>query len=341
MQSVNTKACLFLLTALLLNIKSYAQMSYQTDILGGDFLQTTLHLPADYEGDVTATLIKKMYSKETKTAVLYIHGFNDYFFQAAMAEQYNQHGINFYALDLRKYGRSLLPHQKLNNARDLTEYYPEITESLKIMQDEGNADIILMGHSTGGLLVSLYAADHQQDSAIKAIVLNSPFFEININKFVLKSVLPRFVKKGESKPNKPLNAGLTAGYGESLHADYHGEWTYDLKWKPNSPPKVNYGWIRAIRMGQLKLQAGLEIKQPVLVMHSDKSVFARKWNPSLQTGDAVLDVEDMKKYASSIHGNVDLAEIKNGMHDLILSEKSVREHAYAVIFDWLEQKLKK
>lgn len=340
-QSVNPRIWLALLTLIALHFKTEAQMDYQTDILGGDFLQTTLHFPADYEGDVTATLIKKLSSKESQTAVLYIHGFNDYFFQAQMAEQYNQHAINFYALDLRKYGRSLLPHQKLNNARDLTEYYPEISESLKIMQGEGNTDIILMGHSTGGLLVSLYAVDHQQDNSFKAIVLNSPFFEININKFVLKTVLPRFVKKAELKPNKPLNAGLTAGYGESLHVDYHGEWTYNLKWKPNSPPKVNYGWIRAIRMGQLKLQAGVEIKQPVLVMHSDKSVFSRKWNHSLHSGDAVLDVEDMIKYAKSIHGDVELAEIKNGMHDLILSEKSVRENAYAVIFDWLEQKLKK
>ncbi len=328
-----------MLTVFTLHFNTYAQMNYQTDILGGDYLQTTLHFPADYEGAVTATLIKKSCSKENQTAVLYVHGFNDYFFQAQMAEQYNQHGINFYALDLRKYGRSLLPHQKLNNARDLTEYYPEITESLKIMQAEGNKKVILMGHSTGGLLVSLYAADHQKNAMFDALVLNSPFFEININKFVLKNVLPRFVKKGEVKPNKPLNAGLTAGYGESLHADYHGEWSYDLKWKPNSPPKVNYGWIRAIRMGQLKLQAGVDIKQPVLVMHSDKSIFSRKWNPSLQTGDSVLDVEDMKKYAPCIHGDVELAEIKNGMHDLILSEKSVRENAYAVIFEWLKKKM--
>ncbi len=315
-------------------------MDYQTDILGGDFLQTTLHFPADYEGNVTATLIKKSSSVASQTAVLYIHGFNDYFFQAELAEKYNQQGVHFYALDLRKYGRSLLPHQKLNNARDLKEYYPEITESLKILQAERNTKIILMGHSTGGLLISLYAADHQTNSMFDALVLNSPFFEININKFVLKNVLPRLVKKGEKKPNKPLNAGLTAGYGESLHLDYHGEWSYDLKWKPNTPPKVNYGWIRAIRLGQLKLQAGLRIKQPVLILHSDKSVFSRKWNPVLHTGDAVLNVEDMKKYAQSIHGNVETIEIKNGMHDLILSEKSIRENAYAVLFGWFQKNVK-
>ncbi|MDD2982420.1 MAG: alpha/beta hydrolase [Crocinitomicaceae bacterium] len=338
MQAVKTKVKLILLLAILINVKVYAQMNYKPDILGGDFLQTTLHFPADYEGEVTATLCKKIAAKETKSAVLYIHGFNDYFFQTEMAEKYNQNGYNFYALDLRKYGRSWLPNQKLNNVRDLTEYHAEITESLKIMQAEGNSHIVLMGHSTGGLIVSLYAADHQSNSMFHALVLNSPFFEINLNNFILKNVVPNFVRKGEKKPNKPLNAGLTAGYGESLHSDYHGEWSYDLNWKPNKPPKVNYGWIRAIRLGQLKLQAGLNIQQPILVLHSDKSVYSRKWIPEIHNGDSVLSVEDMQKYASSLHGDVQTAEIKNGMHDLILSEKSVRETAYSVIFEWLQKK---
>jgi alpha-beta hydrolase superfamily lysophospholipase len=337
--SKNAFLLAILLAILLLNFKSHAQMSYQEDILGGDFLKTTLYFPADYEGAVTATLCKKNSPKETKTAVLYIHGFNDYFFQTEMAEQYNQHGFNFYALDLRKYGRSILPHQKMNNVRNLNEYYAEIDESLKIINAEGNMKVVLMGHSTGGLLIPLYAADRQENPKFDAILLNSPFFEINLNKFILNKVLPSLIRKGENKPDKTFNAGLTAGYGESLHIDYHGEWSYDLNLKPNSPPKVNYGWIRAIRLGQLKLQAGLEIKQPVLVLHSDKSVFSRKWIPELHTGDAVLNVEDMQKYATALHGDVETSEIKNGMHDLILSEKSVRNYAYAVIFDWLNKKL--
>lgn len=338
-QSVNVKVWLFLLAVLLLNFKIHAQMTYRPDVLGGDFLQTTLHFPNDYEGAVTATLCKKVSTKATQSAVLYIHGFNDYFFQAEMAEEYNQHGFNFYGLDLRKYGRSWLPHQKLNNARDLKEYYAEIDESLKIIRAEGNSYVILMGHSTGGLIVPLYAADHQENSMFDALILNSPFFEINLNKFIVNNVVPRFVRKGETKPNKPLNAGLTAGYGESLHADYHGEWNYNLKWKPNSPPKVNYGWIRAIRLAQLELQAGLDIKQPILILHSDKSVFSRKWKPELHTGDSVLNVEDMKKYAAALHGDVQTSEIKNGMHDLVLSEKSVRDYTYSVIFDWLNIKM--
>ena len=53
-----------------------------------------------------------------------------------------------------------------------------------------------------------------------------------------------------------------------------------------------------------------------------------------------MNVEDMKKYATSLHGDVQTTEIKNGMHDLVLSEKSVREQTYSVIFNWLQEKTK-
>ena len=71
-------------------------------------------------------------------AVLYIHGFNDYFFQKEMAFRFNERGIHFYALDLRKYGRSWLPHQKFNDIRNLRAYYEEIGEALRIIREEGS-----------------------------------------------------------------------------------------------------------------------------------------------------------------------------------------------------------
>ena len=116
--------------------------NYQNDVLGQDYQQATLNFPDDYEGQVTATLIRKKAAKATTRAVLYIHGFIDYFFQTEMAEQFNQHGFDFYALDLRKYGRSHLPHQKYYNVRDLAEYDAEITEALEIIGAEDHDAVL-------------------------------------------------------------------------------------------------------------------------------------------------------------------------------------------------------
>jgi len=73
--------------------------AYQPDVLGEGYEQLKLSFPDDYEGAVCATLVRKKASQNTQKAVLYIHGFIDYFFQTEMAEQFNQHGYDFYALN--------------------------------------------------------------------------------------------------------------------------------------------------------------------------------------------------------------------------------------------------
>ena len=141
---------------------------YQPDILGTGYEKLTLNLADDYDGKVIATLVRKQAAQTTKKAVLYIHGFIDYFFQTEMAERFNQHGFDFYALDLRKYGRSIRPHQKYYNVHALSEYDAEIDQALTIIADEGHDALLLCGHSTGGLTTTLYAAHHQNHPLIQA-----------------------------------------------------------------------------------------------------------------------------------------------------------------------------
>ena len=60
--------------------KQITEPLYQLDVLGSGYEQTTLNFPDDYEGKVTATLVRKKSATTTQKAVLYIHGFIDYFF---------------------------------------------------------------------------------------------------------------------------------------------------------------------------------------------------------------------------------------------------------------------
>lgn len=113
-------------------IMKYNEEEYTQDILGEGFEQLTLRFEDDFEGEVIATLIRSESVMVSSKAILYIHGFNDYFFQKEMAQRFNQKGFHFYALDLRKYGRSYLPHQKLNNLRSLEEYDEEIKADIEM-----------------------------------------------------------------------------------------------------------------------------------------------------------------------------------------------------------------
>ena len=88
-------------------ICSFAQ--YKPDRLGEGFEAKTIAMPDDYSGRVVTTLVRCLSSCDTHKAVLYVHGYNDYFFQETLARTFNDSCFNFYAVDLRKYGRSLLP----------------------------------------------------------------------------------------------------------------------------------------------------------------------------------------------------------------------------------------
>src|SRR3569833_4685241 len=81
----------------------------EPDLLGADYESVRLTFEDDAEGEVVATLVRRR--APGRKAVLYVHGFVDYFFQSHLADFYVERGYSFYALDLRKYGRSLLPHQ--------------------------------------------------------------------------------------------------------------------------------------------------------------------------------------------------------------------------------------
>ena len=311
---------------------------YQADILGEGYEQATLNFPDDYEGKVTATLIRKKVSQSTNKAVLYIHGFIDYFFQTEMAEQFNQHGFDFYALDLRKYGRSILPHQKYYNIREIAEYDAEITQALDIIGAEHHENVLLCGHSTGGLTTTLYVAHHPNHPLIKALWVNSPFYDFNMNPIKRAVGVPSLSRLAQKFPNLQFPSELNKWYAASLHKDLKGEWDFNLDWKKSSYPKVRISFIRAIYEAQKEIHQGVRVDVPVLVMHSHQTKNPRKWSKDAQSSDVILDVKDIQKYAKKIQGDVTIREIPNGLHDLVLSEKTVREGVYQQLFSWLETK---
>ena len=317
-----------------------AQVTYFGDLIGKGFKQATIVQPSDYEGSVTCTLIRKTTTEKSTKAVLYVHGFNDYFFQDEMAERYIKEGFNFYAVDLRKYGRSWLSHQKFNNVRDLSEYYADIDTALAVIEGEGNEKVLLSGHSLGGLILSLYASERAGKEKFDAVLLNSPMFALNIKSGLKKTALPLLLKRAEKHPETNFDLGLNPLYGESLHITAHGEWSYSLGLKPFIAPPVNLGWIRAVYNGQERLTQGIAINKPVLVLHAAKSIDEKKWSDIFFTGDAVLNVDEVALQARNIVGQYSIQAVQGGMHDLILSKQPVRDEVYSTIFNWAKRTVK-
>ena len=147
-------------------------------------------MPDDYEGKVIITIVRKEAALPTTKAILYVHGFNDYFFQKSLAEHFNDAGFNFYAVDLRKYGRSMLSNQYPFQVHNLNEYFADIDTTLQIIKQEGNHEILLMGHSTGGLITSLFCHKYRKALPVQGLILNSPFLDMNQSWFKEKILIP-------------------------------------------------------------------------------------------------------------------------------------------------------
>ncbi len=158
------------------------------DVLGSPYTAETIELPDDDEGPVVATLVRRPAGRRTSRAVLHVHGFADYFFQTPYAEWWNERGYDFYALDLRKYGRSLLAHQTPNYTTDLHDYFPELDAAWERVAAT-HSHLVLSGHSTGGLTISLWADDRRADA--RGVVLNAPWFDLQGPAVLRHVITPR------------------------------------------------------------------------------------------------------------------------------------------------------
>ncbi len=323
--------------------KEYDDLHYREDILGDSFQQRTLELEDDYDGEAVATLVRRIadcYSDENldpsvQKAVLYVHGFNDYFFQKEAAFEFNEKGFNFYALDLRRCGRSYRPHQKFNDIRDLRAYHEEILEALKIISLEGNETVVLFGHSMGGLILTLFAKDYTKDDLFDGLILNSPFYNFN-TVLTRKTLISLASTTGRFFPDMEVKAVFSEEYGKSIYISHLGEWDFNLEWKSIAAPKVSLGWVRAIYMGQKELQETYpHIDPPILIMCSEESLMDFTEKDKIRSTDLVLNVHDISTVSRRIRGEVDLVPIKGGIHDLLLSKEPVRKKVYATVFGWL------
>jgi alpha-beta hydrolase superfamily lysophospholipase len=309
----------------------------EIDVLGEPYQRMTLDLGVDDQGPVTATLIKRVSETPRDKAVLYVHGYTDYFFQTHLADFYVDAGFDFYAIDLRKHGRSLGPHQTANYITDIATYFAELDQALRIIREvDGHTRVLVNGHSTGGLTSALWAHQRRADNVIDALFLNSPFFEFNVAPAVRRIMGPTFATVARLRPYALVPAGLNQVYGQSLHRDHQGEWSYDLAWKPLGGFAVRAGWLAAIRTAQARLQAGLDITVPIFIGSSNATFRGSTWSDEAHHADAVLDPADMTRWGAGIGRHVTLVRFPGARHDLALSQAPVREAVFAELRTWLD-----
>lgn len=310
------------------------------DLLGGTWQALTLPLRPDVQGKAVAVLVRRN-PPTSRRAVLYVHGYVDYFFQTHVGDVWADLGYDFYAVDLRTYGRALLDGQVPNYCTDLAVHSEELDLAARIIrEEEGHDTLVVMGHSTGGLVASLWAharRDRPAGPVADALVLNSPWFDLNRSWFD-RVVTTRAVDLLGRVAPRAVVGQVGRFYGEWLHSTAGG-WTFDQRWKPDRGFGVRAGWLRTIRRGHRAVARGLDIDVPVLVCAAGTSGPYDRWHDALDRTDSVLSTEQIVARAPLLGGDVTIVQVPGGVHDLALSPEPARTAYFDAVRAWVVLRL--
>lgn len=323
-----------------------AALDWKPDVLGDAYRCLSLELGEDEEGPVVATLVSPArpgtaLGAQEVNAVLYIHGWSDYFFQTELADFWSGRNVSFYALDLRKYGRSLRPGQSEGFVQDLREYDADIMAALQAMEQdlrevhgEVPVRISLMAHSTGGLVAALWANRHP--GRIHALILNSPWLELRGSSMVRNATAGLLEPLARMRPKARLRIPELGFYWRSISSEADGEWDLDPVWRPRFSFPVRAGWIAAVLNGHAQVARGLDIRVPILVLTSARSVIAPVWTSAMAGSDSILDVTLMGQRSLLLGPAVTLYRFDGALHDVTLSALPVRQQVYARTGRWVD-----
>ena len=329
------------------------------DLLGDGFQARTLPLHDDEDGPVVATLVRHVPSDDPlalpgtpsapRFAYLQLHGWNDYFFQRDTARVVSRVGGAFYALDLRAYGRSLRDHQIPGYVTDLRRYDEDLHAALWTIRGElgDEVDLVLAGHSTGGLVAALWADRHP--GALRALVLNSPWLEAVSMEYITKLSAAALTSLTRRSPryripmkDPGLYSRILAGWTEAdgprpdgTEGDpFYDGWDLDPRWR-RAPADIYAGWVAAVLEGHATVARGLDISCPVFVLTGPRGTRVLSPTVDPRAADVVLDVTGIRRRAMDLGARVSVCSIEGAIHDVLASARPVREAAFRELSRWL------
>jgi alpha-beta hydrolase superfamily lysophospholipase len=228
-----------------------------------------------------------------------------------VCERFLKHGYDFYALDMRKCGRSVISpehDQYKHYCNDLREYDEEITLAIEhIIKQTKITDrkILLFGHSTGkkktnsrfysrivrlgGLIATFYARSGSRRADVDALILNSPFLAVVETNLIESALMKIMIKLRRSQD---VDAGW---YGRSIHVSHRGEWDFDLGKKPIDRVRLHGPFFSAVQTVQKDLiERRIPIECPILFMCSNRFIKPGKtWRDEYAEGNQSQNISNI------------------------------------------------
>lgn len=304
-------------------------------LLGEGYEAHRIALGSDAEGPLVATLVHRVAAPapmDHRPPILLMHGWSDYVLDRGLMEHLGGRGHDVWGLDLRKYGRSLLPGQTATEIDHLSRYDAEIDAALhRIGRDRPP---VLLAHSTGGLTAALWA--QRRPGTVCGLALNSPWLEMHLGPVarMLAEVPVRLL--AQQLRERPILPSGSTHHARSTHRDFGGDYDYDLTLKPPTGHPFPAVTLSAILDGQRRLAAAGPLPLPVLVLHSDRSRIGARFDDRMRRADTVLDVRSLVAAAERLGPQVRIEAVPGARHDVFLSDADARDRALRALDDWLD-----
>ena len=323
-------------------------------MLGPGFEYSTYDLGPDPDGetDIVATAIRycpaepasPQYQQwQQRPALLWVHGMTDYFFGAHIAEYFHQQGYAFYAIDLRKCGRSHRSGQRWHYISDLSWYGEELS-AVATMIAQHHSSITPIAHSTAGIIVPVWLDEIRRTqphlhSAINTLILNSAWLGMmKLSDLTVTLLSPVIHALARVCPHLPFPGGKLSTFGDSIHSSRYGEFDFDTTFKPLAGHKKYLGWLSSVLRYQAKIQRGdINVGVPVLSLRSVYSRLSQPYAPAADTADVVIDTEQTATWAPKLSSQVTDVPILGARHEVFLSLAPAREIAFARSTEWLDE----
>ncbi|MGO1950690.1 MAG: alpha/beta fold hydrolase [Mycobacteriaceae bacterium] len=349
---------------------SVHELDFEPDLLGPDYTRHTIEIGPDPDrepGTVVTTLVRHRPQDDTgdagatdwgaRPALLFVHGMTDFFFQTHVAEHFHARGYAVYGLDLRKCGRSHRDGQTWHHVTSQSIYDEDLSIAVSLL-GAGHAGVVPVGHSTGGLdvtmfLARLHAAADRGDAArgalhraVSGAVLNSPWLGLQFDAGTNLIIRRLFPKVATVAPRWHVPGGINPTYGRTLHVEENGEWDYDRTLKPLLPRPKQVSWLVGVNREIEKLHTGRwSTGVPTLLVCSDASSPGRSTSDGnggrvpeelAYVTDTVLRPSQMLAAAPLVDPTCEVQVIPGAVHDVFLSRPEVRSAAFTAVDGWLE-----
>jgi alpha-beta hydrolase superfamily lysophospholipase len=272
---------------------------------------------------------------DSNIALLYVPGWSDYYFNTELADFVSARGWRFYALDLPEHGRSLRPGGRPGYIPSAEHYLESIDAALDALAADGTGQIVLMGHSTGGLAAALEA--QRRPDRIAALILSSPWLVPHGGRAAGRMLEYALAGRATARPDQVIPLPSRGYFWRAVAREAGGEWDLREDLRPRTAFPVRAGWLYGILAAQRELLAGSTVSIPSLLLASTRSDTGLVWREHMRSRDAVLAIGPMRRAARAVCSSLDEVLVDGGLHDVLLSAPSVRRGAYTRLGAWLDR----